>query len=223
MSHFPYSHFMKSILSTLVATAVLMPFVQGVTTFDFDGASPATTTGSLLPSLVTVQNAYYETLDDNGDPLATPGFRADASSPLVAVGDPAPTGYGTAISGNALDGTNGPVMFTFSSALNLSNFGVRLDNSTQGNIQQTGGNPAFGTNILFYDAADHLIGFIGVDQTVAGFSVADIGTYNSVSKLILPSGAFYDNMSFNAQAVPEPSAIGLAGLGILALLKRRRA
>lgn len=201
----------------------MAPFVHGATTFDFDGATPATTVGSALPTAVFLQNAYWETLDDNGDPLAVPGFRADTSSPAVLVGDPNIAGYGSAISGNALDATNGPVMFTFASALNLSSFGVKLDNSSFGNIPQTGGNPAFGTNILFYDSADTLLGFIAVDQTVSGFTVADLGTFNNVSKVVLPSGAFYDNVSFTAAAVPEPAAALLGSLGMLALLKRRRA
>ncbi|NQX02797.1 hypothetical protein HQ447_19225 [bacterium] len=214
---------MKSLFTTLVATAAMVPFVQGITTFDFDGATPATTSGSPLPAGVTLQNAYWETTDDNGDLLAVAGFRADASSPTVVVGDPNAFGYGAAISGNALDATAGPLMFTFASALNLSGFGVSLDSSSFGNVQQTGVNPAFGTNILFYDAADTLIGFIGVDQTVAGFVVADSGSFGNVSKVILPSGAFYDNVSFTAAAVPEPAAALLGGIGMLALLKRRRA
>ena len=115
-------------------------------------------------------------------------------------------------------------MFTFGRALNLSNFGVTLDNSTFGNIPQSGGNPAFGTNVLFYDAVDNLIGFIELDETVSGFTVSNApGSFLNVSKMILPSGAFYDRMSFNAEAVPEPTVAALAGLGVLAMLKRRRA
>ena len=213
---------MKSRTILLALTAALAPLGHGVTLFDFDGATPATVTGTPLPALVTLQNAYWETLDDNGDPLAVPGFRADNSS-SVAVGDPNTLGYGPAISGNALDGTNGPVMFTFASALNLSSFGVVLDNSSFGNIPTIGAEPASGTNILFYDAADTLIGFIALDQTVSGFTVADNGSFANVSKVVLPSGAFYDNVSFNAQAVPEPSAAALGGIAALVLLRRRRA
>ena len=199
----------------------MAPFVHGITTFGFENANLAITSGTALPASVTIQPAYWETLDDNGDPLAVAGFRADVGATVAL--DPSLAGYGPAISGKALDGTNNPVMFTFASAMNLSNFGVFLDNSSFGNIPQTGGNPAFGTNILFYDAADSLIGFIALDQTVSGFTVADSGTYNNVSKVILPSGAFYDNLSFTGQAVPEPATAALACLGALALFKRRRA
>lgn len=212
---------MKSLLSTLAATAATAAFVHGATTFGFDNVNLALTAGTPLPTSVTIQNAYWETLDDDGNPLAVPGFRADTGTPVAS--DPSLSFYGSAISGKALDGTNNPTMFTFGGAMNLSSFGVFLDNSDYGNYQQTGGNPAFGTNILFYDAADTLIGYIGLDQTVSGFTVADTGTYGNVSKLILPSGAFYDNLSFSATAVPEPTTALLGGLGLFALFKRRRA
>ena len=213
---------MKSYFTTLALMAAMAPFVHGVTTFTFDGATPATTSGTALPAGVTLVNAYYETVDANGDPLTTNGFRADPVTPTVMVGDPGPAGYGAAIAGNALDGSQGPIMFTFASALNLSNFGVFLDNSTLGNIPVTGGDPAGGTNILFYDSMDTLIGFIPVDERVSGFTVANGSTFNNISKFILPSGAFYDNMSFTAAAVPEPTSAALACLGAFALFKRRR-
>lgn len=213
---------MKSLLTTLAAVAAIAPFVHGATTFGFDDADPVMTSGTPLPALVTLNNAYWETEDEFGDPLPVPGFRADVGSPVAS--DPSLAGYGPAISGNALDGSNGPLLFTFASALNLSGFGVTLDNSTFGNIPTTGGNPAFGTNILFYDAADTLVGFIPVDQTVAGFAVTnDPGVFENVSKVVLPTGAFYDNMNFTAQAVPEPAALTLAGIGLLGLFIRRRA
>ena len=98
-----------------------------------------------------------------------------------------------------------------------------MDNSTFGNIPTTGGNPAFGTNVLFYDAADALLGFIALDQTVSGFNISDDSSvFSNVSKVILPSGAFYDNVSFTA-TIPEPTSAALACLGTLALFKRRRA
>jgi PEP-CTERM motif len=214
---------MKLLFATFVITSAVMPLLQSATLFDFDGITPVTTTGTALPTGVTLQNAYYETVDSNGDLLAAPGFQNDPMSTLVLVSDPSLSGYGIATTGKALDATNNPMLFTFSSALNISNFSVNLDNSTLGNIRQSGGNPAFSTNILFYNAADTLIGFIGVDQQVAGFSVSDTNTYNNVSKVLLPSGAFYDNVNFTAQMVPEPSSLGLAALSAFVLFRRRRA
>lgn len=210
----------RFLLTALAATAAIAPLAHGATSFGFDASDLTTTSGTALPGTVTIENAYWETEDEFGDPLATPGFRADTSM-TVAAADPSVFGYGPAISGNALNGVDGPVMFTFSSALTISNFGVTLDNSTFGNIPTSGGNPAFGTNILFYDASDTLVGFIALDQTVSGFTVADTSTFNDVSKIVLPSGAFYDNLTFTA--VPEPAAAALGLLGCVALLRRRRA
>lgn len=218
---------MKSLLVKVSVTLVILSASHGATTFDFESANAGVTGGTPLPTQVTVQNAYWETEDEFGYPLVVPGFRADVSS-TVLLGDPFLAGYGSTISGNALDGTNGPVMFTFGRALNVSTFGVTLDNSTLGNIPQVGGNPAFGTNVLFYDAVDNLIGFIPLDETVSGFTVSNAPvSFLNVSKVILPSGAFYDRLSFNAEAgfetIPEPTMALLSGLGTLALLKRRRA
>lgn len=214
---------MKSILVKISVSLAVVSVSHGATVFEFEDTNAATTSGTPLPTQVTVQNAYWETEDEFGDPLAVPGFRPDVSS-TVLLGDPSVAGYGPAIAGNAFNGTNGPVMFTFGSALNLRNFGVTLDNSTLGNIPQSVGNPALGTNVLFYDVVDNLIGFIALDQTVSGFTVSNTpGSFLNVSKVILPSGAFYDRLSFNAEAVPEPTVVGLACLGGLALLKRRRA
>jgi hypothetical protein len=211
---------MKPLLTTLAAVAAMAPFAHGATTFGFEDPDLTLTSGTALPVSVTIQNAYYETVDENGDDMPVPGFRADVGT-TVAI-DPSTVGSGPAVSGKALDGTGGPILFTFSGAVNLSNFGVFLDNDSYGNIATTGGNPAFGTNILFYDAADTLIGYIGVDQLTPGFVVADSGIFNNVSKIILPSGAYYDNLSFTATAVPEPASAGLALLGAVTMLKRRR-
>lgn len=211
---------MKSLLTTLATVVAMTPFVHGATTFGFEDPDLTLTSGTALPVSVTIQNAYYETVDENGDDLLVPGFRADVGTTIAL--DPSTVGSGPAVSGKALDGTNNPIMFNFASAVNLSNFGVFLDNDSFGTIPMTGGNPAFGTNILFYDAADTLIGYIGVDQLTPGFVVADSGTFNNVSKIILPTGAYYDNLSFTANAVPEPATAVLSCLGALAMLKRRR-
>lgn len=212
---------MKAIATWSAIAAATLSLAHGATFFGFDSGTLSVTTGDVLPASVTFDYAYYETEDEFGDPLANPGFRTD--SPAMA-GDPSVTGYGAAISGTAIDATVGPVMLSFSSPITISGFGIVLDNSTMGTIPQVGGDPAFGTNILFYDASDVLVGFVGLDQTVSGFTITnDPGTFENVSKMILPSGAYYDNMSFVTQPVPEPGAAALGGLGLLTLLRRRRA
>jgi len=78
------------------------------------------------------------------------------------------------------------------------------------------------TNVLFYDAADTLLGFIALNQMVSGFSIAnDPGVFDNVSKILLPGGAFYDNLTISA--VPEPTVSMLPVLGAFALIRRKRA
>jgi len=212
---------MKALATTFAALAILLPAARGATTFAFEGSDLTSTTGTALGTTVQLQGAYWETTDENGDPLTTPGFRADTSVTVLAA-DPSTMGYGAAISGKAVNGVDGPLMFTFASPLTIAGFSIALDNSPFGNIPTVGGDPAFGTNVLFYDSADHLIGFIPLDQTVPGFTVGNTATYTNVSKIVLPGGAYYDNMSLNT--VPEPASAALAGLGVmLAFVRRRRA
>ena len=49
----------------------------------------------------------------------------------------------------------------------------------------------------------------GTSAAVSGFTVANGSMFNNISKVILPSGAFYDNMSFTAAAVPESTSAAL--------------
>jgi hypothetical protein len=56
--------------------------------------------------------------------------------------------------------------------------------------------------------------------TVPGFVVNDDSSFANISKVVLPSGAYYDNLNF--AAVPEPAATALAGLGAILVFARRR-
>jgi hypothetical protein len=110
------------------------------------------------------------------------------------------------------------VLFSFSAPQDISAFALTLDNSTLGT--------PFGTNVEFYDSLDALLYSILVDQTVSGFSVNQALSLMGVSKVVLPSGAFYDNASLTvaASAVPEPSRVLLMGLFAgVAVFRRRRA
>lgn len=189
-----------------------------VINFSFTSDATAVITNAPLAGTLSVDYAYLETLDEQGDPLLHPSFRPDISAGSIVIGNPSLAGYGAPIAGNALNAVDSPVLLSFGSAQDIGSFGVTLDNSTFGT--------PFGTFVEFYDANDILIGSIGVDQTVAGYAVADLGTYANVSKILLPSGAFYDNLSFTANsaaAVPEPGRATLLGLGLaVAFLRRRR-
>jgi len=207
---------MKKLLTFLAFASICASSHASNTLLSFGFASDATpnVTGDSLAGTVSAAYAYIETLDSNGDPLALPSYRADLTAPAIAVGDPSARGYGSTILGNALDAVDQAVLFSFSTPQNLSSFAVTLDNSTLGT--------AFGTNVEFYSAADALLLSIPVDQTVSGFSVNQTFSLYGVSKMVLPAGAFYDNLTVTA--VPEPSRAMLLGLFAgVALFRRRRA
>ncbi|MEY4483759.1 MAG: hypothetical protein RL693_1211 [Verrucomicrobiota bacterium] len=188
-----------------------------VINFSFTSDATPIITSAPLTGTLSVDYAYLETLDEQGDPLLHPSFRPDISAGSIVVGNPSLSGYGAPIAGNALNALDSPVLLSFSNAQDIGAFGVTLDNSTLGTL--------FGTFVEFYDANDILISSISVDQTVPGFAVADLSVYSNVSKIVLPSGAFYDNLSFtaNTAAVPEPGRATLLGFGLaMAFLRRRR-
>ncbi len=209
---------MKNSLILLAVAACLTASANAASIVNFSFTSDATPviTNSALVGTLSVAYAYRETVDDNGDPLALPSFRPDLTAGAIVVGDPSGRNYGAPIAGNALDAVDAPVLLSFSTPQDIGSFGVFLDNSTYGTL--------FGTAVEFYDASDHLIGSISVDQTFSGFSVADTATYANISKILLPSGAFYDNLKFtaSASAVPEPGRVSLLGFGLAAAVLRRR-
>jgi len=210
---------MKKLLP-IVALAAMCATSQAATVLSFPFTSDATpsVSGGSLVGTVSAAYAYIETVDANGDPLSLPSFRPDLTAPAIAVGAPSARGYGSAILGNALDAVDQAVLFSFSAPQDISAFAVTLDNSTLGT--------PFGTNVEFYSSLDALLYSIPLDQTVSGFSVNQTAlSIAGVSKVVLPSGAFYDNasLSVTASAVPEPSRTLLLGLfGVASVLRRRR-
>lgn len=76
--------------------------------------------------------------------------------------------------------------------------------------------------LQFYDSANTLLYTAPADQTVPGY-VATAGPLSNVKTIVLPSTAFYDDVS--AQAVPEASSTALfllSGIGTALGLRRRR-
>jgi hypothetical protein len=207
---------MKRILSA-IAFAAMCAGAQAATVLDFAFSTNAvpSVTGPALTGTLSVDYTYLETVDGNGDPLPTPSFRPDGTAGPIVVGDPSARSYGSAISGNALDAVDQAVLLSFTQAQNVSAFSIVLDNSTFGT--------PFGTAVEFYSSADLLIGSIAVDQTISGFTVNDTSLFANVSKIVLPAGAFYDNLSLTVTAAPEPGRVMLLGLGAVgAILRRRR-
>ncbi|RYD38343.1 MAG: hypothetical protein EOP86_01105 [Verrucomicrobiaceae bacterium] len=177
---------------------------------DFDNGDTTTATGAPLSAVFSLDYAYLETEDAFGDPLPVPSWRPYDSDPAV-VADSAALGYGPPVSGQfALDALN-TVLISFSAPISIADFSTVLDNSTFGS---PGSSP-----IEFFGADDQLLASIPVDQSTAGFLAALGSPVGNVSKIVLPGGALYDNLTI--VEVPEPGVTGLlAATGLLALRRR---
>ncbi len=207
---------MKILPSLLTALALMAGTSQAASVLNFNTGTANAVTGDALPVgvVLSLDYAYLETQDALGDPLPRPSWVVDATAGAVQLGDPSVAGYGTAIDGLALNAVDSPVLLTFNGAVNISSFAIQLDNSSLGNL--------FGTNIEFFDSADNLVWSIPVNQSVSGFSVNDTLAIANVSKVVLPTAGYYDNMSMGLAAAPEPSKTMLLGLGALSVFMRRR-
>lgn len=203
---------------SVVASASALTFS---TNFDssIDGAPVSTFNTADL----SFHNAFKAPLQDS-DGIDIPGseqWQIDAASDIdfpVIVSNPLNYGYGSAVSGTlALNVIDQSVLIRFASDVDIQSFSVTLDNSSFGNLIPTSIDFVNGANVALSES---------IDQTAAGF-VVNIGAVSGVRSIVLPTTAFYDNLSitYTTSAIPEPSSYaalaGLAGLG-LALGRRRR-
>ena len=219
---FQYSFFRRlPVIAAFCAGVFTVPMVTAGPIFDFDDV-PAGTQANLAigsaASLVSFANAVYEPrLDGYGDPI--PGSErwipdSDPATPPVVVEDPSTYSYGSAPSGtNALDARWQPVLLQFANLVRLVAFLVTLDNSTKGNLSLA--------PLLFLDAAGTVLESMDIDQTNPGLIVTAGPVGGAVSSVLLPLGAFYDNIGFT---VPEPATWALlaGGLALLIGVARRR-
>ncbi|MDX2186458.1 MAG: hypothetical protein SFV32_05970 [Opitutaceae bacterium] len=150
---------------------------------------------------------------DTGDAISgTERWRIDYDYPVtIKADDPSLSSWGTAPSGSlALDARNDYVLMSFATPTFVESFKATLDNSTFGTL--------FTQDVLVYGAGNTVIASQSIDQTVPGLLV-DLAINAEVSSILLPSSAFYDDLT----VIPEPSTYAAnAGLVSLALALRRR-
>ncbi len=140
---------------------------------------------------------------------------SDGAFPLQVI-DTDAAGYGAAPSGTyALNGVDQTVLIVFPQAVNISAFSITLDNSTFGNLFNSPIDFVSGACVLFSE---------NVDQSIPGH-VVNVGPVFGVTAIVLPAGAYYDDLSLSyvTAAIPEPSSFAaLAGLAMLGLASSRR-
>ena len=189
---------------------------------DFDDATGSPALASQFDtSRYSFHNAVYlPKVDEFGDPVAgTDHWQIDADADLatpLTIENPSleEWGRGNAPSAPfALQAVFAPVLVDFDQAYRLTDFSVMLDADTFGMDGVT-------IDFVFGHTIVHQV---TLDQTVPLFA----GTLDyaaEVTGFVLPSGAFYDNLSFNMTPVPEPStwAAAAALVGMAAVLRFRR-
>jgi len=211
--------------SQFFAAAVALASTVSAASFstNFD-SQPAGSLASLFATAnVAFHNGVRDTvLDSEGAEIAGSeqwqiDTASNATSPLT-VSNPSTQDYGAAPSGtNALNGLDQAILLVFTQAMDITGFSVTLDNSTFGNL--------FATNIEFVNGAT-VLATLPTEQFTAGFMVTG-GSAMGVTAIVLPAGAYYDDLAFNYEvsAIPEPSSFaalaGLAGLALAASRRRR--
>lgn len=181
---------------------------------DFENRNPSTN-----PLTDTTLSVIYGQTGINSMTISRPGTGKYQF-------DNAPTTVGTPISGNMYmrSETENFFVFNFSSGLTAVGFTVLSRNSTR-TIQATVTYLEGGTEVI----SGELIN-TSADDTFFGFTAPGGKTIGSLRIEATATGAADDNRFFAiddlgfvvANPVPEPSVVGLGGIGLLALLRRRR-
>ena len=198
-------------------------------TFTFDGV-PNGTAVNTIPQPAVVGTSFYNAiytpnLDAFGDPIAgTEKWRIDTdpTTPAVTAENPSLYARGAAPSPtNALQALFQPVIVTFAQPINLtgSGFSGVLDNDTFGSNGFLAGFSDIA--VKFYDTNNTLLQSVPIDQTTPGFAFTNPTALANVSYVVLPAGAFYDNLAIVGNSVPEPASFGLLLLPAMVVLQRR--
>jgi hypothetical protein len=225
MKAFKFRKISLSVSTIALAVFTSLPASANLVSINFDNVAAGTAATSAAPSGIEFFQAHYvNDLDAFGDEMPnTQKWQVDAENNSlfpVTVENPLLNGYGSAPSGsNALDARFQPVLMHFGSAQNLNSFSVTLDNSSFGNLSQS--------MLYFLDSSKTILGQLSVDQTVQGLIVNLSSPLNGVQEILLSSGAFYDDISFEnmvTSPVPLPATFPLllTGLSALGFLRRFR-
>ena len=226
----------RSILSFLAAGALVAVSSEtaqaasnfGAYSINFDNISSGADANTAVPSGLELEFHYgfydFKTLGD-GSTSDTKVWQVDDSgtnySPSRPVADNPSTVYGGLYGAapslsNALNAIEGPILLTLTNPVDLQSFSVTLDNASAGNL---GDSP-----ILFFDLSDNQIASVSSFQSSAGYVSSTSNLVSGVSYILLPTGAFYDNLSL--LAVPEPAygpvALVLVGLLAFSSLRTRK-
>lgn len=218
---------LSRLLSAAIAASALGLSCASAASFstNFDSQPDGSLASLFANADFSFHNGFYGPLQDGfGDDI--PGSdqwqidtQSDLDFPLTVVETGAVLGgYGDAPSTpNALNGVDQSVLIVFNQLVDITNFSVTLDNSSFGNL--------FASPIDFVDGTT-LVASAPADQTVPGL-VVNVASASGVTIIVLPAGAYYDNLSFDyaPSAIPEPSSFaalaGLAGLALAASRRRR--
>lgn len=209
----------RFVLPTLVVAGfALGSAAANAATIDFDdltSGADANTDATAAANGISFSGAeLVQDVNADGDPLGTFTWTA-TSDPVFAVNSAA-AGWGTAPSAsNALDARFNAVMISLSSPGSIF-FSATLDNSTL-----NGGNFTPGENdILFLDSSSSIIYRLFADQLAPGYVAS--ASVNGVSRIVLASGALYDNVTVSSVPLPAGVWLLLSGMGGLAVRSRRR-
>lgn len=181
-------------------------------TFDFEGVP----SGSLANSFSTPRVSFHQArfvplLDLFGDPVPnSEHWEIDAANDAlfpVTVENPLNYDRGAAPSGeNALQALWQPVLISFAAVYSLEHFSVTLDQDSFGLPGQ-----------ISFINSNRVIGQLEIDPSVPG-EIVTASSSRGITGIVLPGGAFYDDVRLTLAPVPvpEPSTYGL--FGALALL-----
>ena len=199
-------HLLAAAFAAVLATSAS---AQIISTFNFDSVANGATANLFNTSKVSFHPAHYVPFFDSfGDPLAgSDHWEIDVVNDTlfpVTAENPLDYGRGVAPSGtNALQALFQPVLLRFDATYNLQSFSFTLDNDTFGAVAPVAFITSTGTVLE-----------LSINQAIAGLSFSTAGV-SGINGIVLPGGAFYDNIAINAlpvgasPAVPEPSTYGL--------------